>query len=1680
MPENPFSSFEDQQPAPPSIADLRNDLTARTQQAAGGARDPYQRGAIEGFNAAPTGNGGLNFQRYYNKGAYAKLGFNPYVDNNALYNKKTSGSDDFADASSQWGKLFNLGFSSLWSGKSDDQESEEYERASNIGSSTRGGASAMFTNAYLNSGYTVGLLTEIAVEETILALGTAVTGGGAAPVMAARTAKNTSRLGRIFGTGAKKSSSILSRIKDIKDIGSAKSFYNAAKKVGQAINPLRGTTDYLSTMNRQYVRGADGKLEKLDAITKLQRGFGTFYRDMREINLALDEAHLESGFVDNTVRQQLITEHIDQFGEHPNADEMIGINEQAKQASENTYLNNAVLIYASNRVSFGNTFNKWMPKALASTSKKVAGGRIVKNFKDKTLDFVKHGGFMGYKTAVNEAKHAFKKSTLKKMPLQTVKFLGKYSRANFGEGAQEFFQEVIQDAEVSMAKDKYYGAMAGGIYHNSFMSEDYMNHYKESMNKFMGSEGAEVFMSGFIMGGMAGPFSRGVQYTQSQLGKLGQYTFNRKNSQRERSYQQEKAEELKENVRRFNEMTDPKKDFLKKYVDHLMAQSSYKEGMDTAQENKDEKAFVDFKDMALAKEVLFALEMDAYDLLEDKLTDMSKMSEEDLKNAFGEQIPADDNFISSFKESYAKTIERARSIRLLSQQFDELFPEVETYGIEDSDLDTGIQQQDIVKARRQAKALTILNQHSLVRTMERMEAVSKDLYGKKAPWYKKGTKQPPSSATTAIFSDSNMQKEITLLKHEIKGLKGFDTLEPEQKKDLKQKEKTLELLSNMKDLTAMYSVSLEHRNNLEHENQANLNPEVGQTVNYSRGNTQWKGEVIGETTNKKGKEQWVIQKEDGSTSKILKTSKGFHSAAASQVGELNADVTKQLRKEFDKYLQHMANVHESKLDKNKLDAAFESFKDFYALQEDEKNLTELVDLLTDPEGHMMFVERYNNMAKDQRAEQSSVAEEQMRLFQESKENQQLVEMLTKEYGIFINEDELTELVDNDIIPNRFHDVETGIPLRRDSKKHEEITSAIKTWQEETGRVETDQEIEEAEAADATPPVPADAATITSTDSFDEWPLVLQTKATEAMQKHNESINLNTNIAEETKADLIYDSPAAFVDSQEGKIKMAGAIEEYNKSIEVKKEAPITKPKVVSTTSTPGFEGAVNEPFRGVTDSYIVLDTETLDKDGNPVQAPLAGELDKGEARANAVKEGSPAYIATKEKYENDPRYEIKKTGKNIASAITTKTETKTINGINYKYTYEKYEDGTSHFQVNEVDAGGIPIRILTQAEVSKLEQFEKPVSEEIVEQFEVDTDLMDEEGAVSDPLSIHPEVEVPVSEAVMNNIIGGKSRAVTMDLNVTLLDTIVKGLKAIGHIKQNESLSNDHIGLTVKNTFTTSQEEEYEVLFTYKGKVSVEEAGGTFEMIKRLGVPLEADEVFTVPFEFDGNEYFAATENQKLWLEGSGKQHLFGTGARSSEKMITSDYEQSLAWTKEVKEKFKKGDVEEVLTSITNLNLQRKMSGKVFMSPEEIQSLYEQAKEEAVVDMKQEDFKPGEHYEMKGRLSTFGMAVVMKAYPDVNGVEFKSLTTGETKVVDNKGLATVVNKKITDMDTFISEQSAQFTDEQKEVNDENRMINKEITPQQIEEEFKRVQKMDPTDVENEFFNNAKEDEDNCK
>ena len=1608
-----------------SIQDIISQTKSGLAENAPKNYDPYQ-----GVKHTPYPADALGYKQFYPKTAYSRLGFSPFANNFEKYKTQSTDWELALDAQKAHSAMHNNMFSFFGIGGTDSNSAEsarQYEDLVALGTPIgRDDTYAWALKQYVQSGYTAAIVSSIVAEELALAGLTALSRGKTAGAAWTRTAKNFNRLAKLgdkvgdfnqvkrameLGKAGKQAKNTADHMKDLQDISKARAFFNKTKAAGKSA--ARGLFPHAAG----YVDAVKNGTHAMNGFANAAHGFSSFYRELREFNLAYDEAALEKAFVENdSMRKMMEAYSAKNGGKVAEGQDLKDMQEIAKKAGSSTKLNNIGLIYTTNKIGFGMLFSKFAPRVFKESITNSQYGKLfykkanMASGKAASAEFVKNN----FK---DQFKYYTRKSTLKKTPLRSAKYLLGSSLMATTEGTQEYLQEVIQDAEGRRAVDKYNKAKTGS----------WLDYYGDSMKKFISPEGADIFLSGFAMGAFAGPHKHIVSGGANVVSNIAERaTGNYKKNRQNKRDMQAKYEQQVNNV---NEMFQKPWDKDIGLGGLMRSEDQDKKifEQDQAVENNDEKNFRDVKDDATMDVIYNALSKGTFDTLIDQIEQMGQLTDEEITEAFKDALgdnPSKEDLIA-FKNDAQQIVERAKSIKALKEDVDRRYINPFSYAAEGepSDTDFGYNAHYMHNAFEYAKKQIVKNQYSYKRTVERQAVILDNLVPDAPFWNKKKT--GIASDYTVMFNNSEMRQEISLLQKELEGLAEVPRgdLSPNDLKNKKEKTAKLEHLQGMETLLGTlrkaYQVdSLIGEERRKAEEAMEPQPGVGATITLKT-KAGGSAKIVDERT-KDGKTQYKVKKSTGWTGWLDadKVSLDKETVSLPEEEKLADAVTQELLKSFKGYMAFLAEKNDTTVNDSEVEKAFQKLLDFYALNQDGKNLTELLNLLQNPQGFEQTMLRKAAVEENIWKNKKEIIADSLEAAYKAKENNFLIQTLMTEHNAFLLEEDAVTLFEDEMMPSEFYDVESTKPIDAGSKRYKDIQEEIqiyldKKWERKRApreayvvgdEVFTDDIIEaeeygdevrslikkgnkaiitkagaldpEAGGVDAeillndkhyavllrptvqptvtkeevapTPTAkaaPASEATgpITSDTPFDEWPITLQAKATEAMSRHNEGIALNTNLSDIARKSLTYDSVEEFVQSQAGKIKIASMLEDFNKDSQIAEEV-----------------------------------AETVD----------------------------------------------------------------------------------------------VPVDL-------------KPETENVVEAetMVANEDILAEgEGVKLAPLTTYPEAEVPVGDATINSILAAKTTAITLPLDPEATNDIIRALRKEGLLKPNEKLENDKAGLTVKTIVLTDQAEKYEILFTYKGKLSRDKVDGVFDMIKKLGLPTEAIGEFTVPLELDGTTFYATSEDQKLWIEGQGKQYLFIVGARPAEEVLASGHEEALAWENSVTAQFEEAgiNIDEALVKVTTQNLDRQMSGKAFMPTEEIQRIYEEAQEKFVENMKPSDFLPGEYYEMKGRLSTFGTAVVTRTYPSVNGVEFQSLTTQETKILEESQLSDNVNRKITDMDETIAEQSVETTEEQQEVNAENKAINGEITPQQIEEEFKKNQDKDVSDVEDNFFNNAKKDEDNCK
>ena len=491
-------------------------------------KDNYAK--IYSYNAGPDGNAFYKRYAAYGQETFDKIGFHPLRDNESNFNAQTSRWDDFSRMMTHsFIPLFSRGFvsgpKSLWKmahgdfTSSDREDARAYEEAAGIGQSSKGGVFGFANNTMMNFGYTAGIITEAVAEEIAGALLAAPTGGLSLFATTTNIATKVPKALSLTERAINGYNAVKTTLKSFDSINAARKFWNAAASnktvsaIGRGLNPLENSFEAFKA-----IKGTDN----ITDLAALSKTAGGFYRDIRKINMALSEARLEAGMVENKVYDKLYHEAYMAKGEPPSNKEQAELEKQAKDASLETLLANTALIYASNSITFNNI-----------TSPRGGLRNFIKSTTDDIYEIAAREGEKNFgklgKVVYDKTARQFElqKSNLKtwakgwrKDPIH--KSIGStigYFKANFTEGIQENFQEVIAQANERYYIDSYKSPTLqtqlyskGVIKANLKPKADY---YAQGLKDQFNSQGLETFASGFFMGTLASPLNAAMPFLSS-------------------------------------------------------------------------------------------------------------------------------------------------------------------------------------------------------------------------------------------------------------------------------------------------------------------------------------------------------------------------------------------------------------------------------------------------------------------------------------------------------------------------------------------------------------------------------------------------------------------------------------------------------------------------------------------------------------------------------------------------------------------------------------------------------------------------------------------------------------------------------------------------------------------------------------------------------------------------------------------------------------------------------------------------------------------------------------------------------------------------------------------------------------------------------------------------------------
>ena len=477
----------------------------------------------------------INFDKVYASDVFSDIGFTPYADMDKVLNANESNADYLSRALPQAQRLFRSGrFSSYRSvadifdgdylSSPDLEGAFVMEDAMRIGGSTTGSIGGFLGNTALNWSYSAGIIYQIALEEVVAAgvaaLGAIPSGGSSLAGFSALTLKNLAQLTRIPQTIARGFKASQNLFRNFNNIRYAKDFYDVAR-LGKsfAIEGAHLITPELAHTIKNW-KTTGNTFQNAYNIGKNTEVFGAFYRDMRMYNAALAEAKMEAGLVYNTVMDNgMKYANYENQGKGITSEQMLDIQRSASEASWKTLAPNFAVIAASNRIVFKNVFGSWAKKLNKGTSR-----TLQRVLQVGPRQYAKKSKWM-LAAIPQEIKAAFKLGSWRKAAKVGGGMMLRYSTKGMVEGAQEVTQEAI--------------SAATGGYYSSILREPIAGapntlsgFYGAAGKEIFTKQGLETFASGFLIGGMMGPYQQvlfeGVPaiYSATRAGMSRSKTFN--------------------------------------------------------------------------------------------------------------------------------------------------------------------------------------------------------------------------------------------------------------------------------------------------------------------------------------------------------------------------------------------------------------------------------------------------------------------------------------------------------------------------------------------------------------------------------------------------------------------------------------------------------------------------------------------------------------------------------------------------------------------------------------------------------------------------------------------------------------------------------------------------------------------------------------------------------------------------------------------------------------------------------------------------------------------------------------------------------------------------------------------------------------------------------------------------
>jgi hypothetical protein len=959
-------------------------------------QDKNEYSRIFGYNAGPDGNNYYKRYAAYGSKKMDEVGFSPFRDNEAIYNERTTKWNDFT-------RMVNHSLlPGLWLGiKSGAQgtldmlqgdftsidlnNAEDFEKYSNIGMSTKGGAFGFINNALNSFGLSAGIIIETiaeqaatkALEAGLVATGAGIPAAGALEATAdASAVAKIAKVGKLFGNLDK---AFGTAVKTLESSQTARNFWKAVNTpIGKFINPLGNTFDAMNDIRKAQAFG------NLTSLAKLSKTAGGFYRDMKFINAAVTEAKLEGGMQQNKVYYDLYNLHYKNTGQAPSNKQMYDMMVQSEKAGLENLGWNTGVIYLSNKLVFPSIAGgKGTASILGARTKEILNlerGKVVfKTIKEEGKKLAK-GEFTyvenGIRGSIKRLREDGFKAGFKNLSAKSVVGLGKYFKANIGEGLQENFQETISEAlgnyyvntfNSDAVKAHLYSK--GAIADASRSKASYFKDAWANQNPFT-KQGFETFATGFIMGAFASPINNLPNWASNGYNRMFRPEHYADYKNKKNAFGESIAETL---TKLYNENPG-------EFFDSKLFNLGNQEILTKIIQEGGRKNVLDAKDFALVSQVVTALRSGTLDMFKERIESFRDLTPEEFEDAV-QNIPKGEGL--KYQSRIDGIVQRMNEIKTNYDKINDKYVNPIDISQYEKGTDAYKQAQLFSQAWEVAKMNAIFMGSSYQDAVKRMKDISTKIKSSKP------LSKMTDSEIQLLLEPSRMFNERNILKEEIEAQK--NVLSPEELRKKQNKLKALEALSEA------------YKNYDKFENN-----QVNEIIEKFKESGELQN-IADENNISIDEAEVQLRKEINRTNRV-----------GERTNENRLEVEANLENAYKEYLKAIANSTGDIYLSEEAEAAFEMILDNYKLGKESSILANYVNVLNNPRDFMDHVQRnylwMNNLYNNRRDYFSNIVNQQL-------DNIELNALLNElaDRNVYISEDEAAEFLRTATIPTEFYD-----------------------------------------------------------------------------------------------------------------------------------------------------------------------------------------------------------------------------------------------------------------------------------------------------------------------------------------------------------------------------------------------------------------------------------------------------------------------------------------------------------------------------------------------------------------------------------------------------------------------------------------------------------------------------------